>query len=87
MGFNPHFNLTPLVLNPINYYSKLVITLCQQSTTLNSLHHCYMECYGHLFRHYIRNCWHEVGTKFDDCGTKFVGLSTKYNPEVIKYRP
>ena len=21
MGFNPHFNQTPLVLNPINYYS------------------------------------------------------------------
>ena len=42
---------------------------------------------GDLCRHYIRNCWYEVGTKFDDCGTKFVEHSTKYNPDVIKYRP
>jgi len=27
MGFNPNFNETPLVLNPINYYSILGITL------------------------------------------------------------
>ena len=47
----------------------------------------YMAYHGDLFRHYIRNYWHEVGTKFDDCGTKFVEISTKYNPEVIKYRP
>jgi len=32
----------------------------------------YMEYNGNLFRHYIRNYWYEVGTKFDDRGTKFV---------------
>ena len=45
----------------------------------------YMEYNGDLFHHYIRNYWHEVGTKFDDGGTKFVEISTKHNPEVIKY--
>jgi len=48
---------------------------------------CYMEYNEDLFRHYIRNYWHEGGTKFDDCGTTFVEISPKYNPEVIKYRP
>jgi len=47
----------------------------------------YMAYNGDLFRHYIRNYWYEVWTKFDDCGTKFVEPSTKYNPEVIKYTP
>ena len=47
----------------------------------------YMEYNRDLLRHYIRNYWGEVGTKFDDCGTKLVEISTKYNPEVIKYTP
>ena len=47
----------------------------------------YMEYNGDLSRHSIRNYWHEVGTKFDDCGTNFVETSTKYNPEVIKHTP
>ena len=35
-----------------------------------------MEYDGDLFRHYIRNSWYEVGTKFDDCGMKFDELGT-----------
>jgi len=46
-----------------------------------------MEYKGDLSRHYIRNYWDEVGTKFDDRGTQFVAFCTKYNPEIIKYRP
>jgi len=47
----------------------------------------YMEYDGDLVRHWLRNDWYEVGTKFDDCGTDFDDLGTKDNPGVIKYMP
>jgi len=47
----------------------------------------YMEYYGDLVRHSIRNyCTYEVGTKFDDRDKKFDEIGPTYNPEVLKYR-